>query len=352
MIPTPLRLLGAPGSPYTRKMLALLRYRRIPYQLILQGSRESEGLPRPRVPLLPTFFLPAENAASGDGGELEAVTDSTPLIRRFEVAFEGRSVIPGDPALAFLDLLLEDFADEWLTKAMFHYRWHFAPDIEKARRVLPLWANPSVSDEAVAPFQAMIGERQIERLRVVGSNEATAPVIEASYRRILQRLDAHWTVQPFLFGGRPASADFALFGQLTQLVGFDPTPAALALETSPRVVAQVDRMEDLSGLEVDAADWIAADAVSESLRDLLREVGRGYVPVMLANARAVAMGAEVVETQVDGARWTQRPFPYQAKCLGWLRDAHAALDPAVSERVDALLAGSGCEPLFAASLEE
>ena len=34
--------------------------------------------------------------------------------------------------------------------------------------------------------QKMIGERQVSRLGVVGSNEVTAPVIEESYRRFLR----------------------------------------------------------------------------------------------------------------------------------------------------------------------
>ncbi|HBP14871.1 MAG TPA: glutathione S-transferase, partial [Gammaproteobacteria bacterium] len=56
-------------------------------------------------------------------GELEAVVDSTPIIRRLESEIPGRSVIPEDPVIRFLDYLLEDYGDEWLTKAMFHYRW-------------------------------------------------------------------------------------------------------------------------------------------------------------------------------------------------------------------------------------
>ena len=42
--PGVLTLCGVPGSPYTRKMLAVLRYRHIPYRLIL-GSQGAPGLP-------------------------------------------------------------------------------------------------------------------------------------------------------------------------------------------------------------------------------------------------------------------------------------------------------------------
>lgn len=54
----PLLLKGAPGSPYTRKMLAILRYRHIPYALLIPGSPRLAGLPAPKVELLPTFYLP------------------------------------------------------------------------------------------------------------------------------------------------------------------------------------------------------------------------------------------------------------------------------------------------------
>ena len=108
----PLQFKGAPGSPYTRKMLAYLRYRHIRYEFLVGDLSKHRGLPEPKVDLLPTFYLRA------DDGELNAVVDSTPLIRRFETSFPQRPTIPDHPALAFLNYLIEDYADEWLTKAM------------------------------------------------------------------------------------------------------------------------------------------------------------------------------------------------------------------------------------------
>ena len=66
----PLRLKGAPGSPYTRKMLAYMRYRHISYELLIgDHSIRKMGLPTPKVDLLPTFYLPNEQ------GEVEAIVD-------------------------------------------------------------------------------------------------------------------------------------------------------------------------------------------------------------------------------------------------------------------------------------
>lgn len=334
---TPLSLMGLPGSPYTRKMLAVLRYRRIPYRLILASHRAPpEGLPRAKVALLPTFFFP---------GEDEAVTDSTPIIRRLETEYQGRSIIPSDPVIAFLNYLLEDYADEWLTKAMFHYRWYYKADIENAGNLLPIWASWPTGDE-LAQMSQFISERQIGRLYVVGSNHTTAPVIEESYRRYLAIMERHFHTYKFALGNRPSSADFGAFGQLTQLGRIDPTPAEIARHEAPRVTAWVDLAEDLSGIEPADGDWIARDVIPESLSALLKEVGRVYVPVMLANAQALMAKASEVRTEVGGKVWVQQPFPYQGKCLQWLRAEHAALSAADRTRADEILAGTGCEHLF------
>lgn len=337
----PLRMLGAPGSPYSRKLRAILRYRRIPHVWCTRGTPESRGLPQPRVQLLPQLIL------DGPDGVPEARTDTTLLIRELEGRQAGRSVVPQDPVVAFLDALVEDYADEWVTKCMFHYRWAYAPDIDKAARILPRWFGTNQPEETVIAMGKEFAQRQIERLWVVGSNKTTGPVIEASYRRLLQLLDAHLTTSRFVMGARPGTADFGLYGQLSQLVAFDPTPAAIALELAPRVAAWVDLLEDLSGVEPADDGWTSRDTVPATFRALLEEIGRVYVPFLVANAAALAHSAERVECEIDGRPWVQRPFPYQAKCLARLREGHTALGTSDRRVLDAILAGSGCERLFA-----
>jgi hypothetical protein len=178
----------------------------------------------------------------------------------------------------------------------------------------------------------------------------TGPVIEASYRRFLGAFESHLTHRPFILGERPASCDFAIYGQLTQLALFDPTPAALTLAVAPRVVAWTGLMEDLSGLESPEDGWMAADAPPATLMALMSEIGRVYPPVMLANARAVMSGGAEVVTEVDGQAWRQPPFPYQAKCLQWLRQSHARLPAASRAAVDAVLEATGCAAIVATPL--
>ncbi|MEZ6000888.1 glutathione S-transferase family protein [Hyphomonas sp.] len=335
-----LKLMGAPGSPYTRKMLALLRYRRIPYAILWGGHQNPPpGLPQPKVKLLPTFYFPDAK------GDVEAVVDSTPIARRLEQEYAGRSVIPENPALAFLNELIEDYADEWLTKAMFHYRWYFEADRDNAAPLLVYWSLPTLAAPDAQMMADMFSKRQTERLYVVGSNDVTASTIETSYLRFIDLLDALLQSAGYVLGARPSSADFAIYGQLTQLAIVEPTSAALTRARSARVRAWLDRMEDLSGVEPSGGDWFTLEQAAEHLKPLLSEIGRVYLPFLKANAAAVVAGRSEFETEIDGQVWTQPTFPYQAKCLQHLRETAGALSGNVRNEVQQLLSGTGCEEL-------
>jgi glutathione S-transferase len=329
------KVVGAFGSPYTRKLQAYLRYKRIPFQAISQRSVESQGLPQPRIPIIPYLIYPHSS---------EALTDTTPLIQRLEAEHSARPVVPASPAIAFLNALIEDFADEWLTKAMFHYRWNFAPDIEKAGALIPIWGDTTIAQDKREAMSDYFSQRQIARLYVVGSNEITGPIIEQSYERILRCLDACLRESRFLLGAAPASCDFAVYGQLTQLTCFDPTSSELAVKIAPRVVSWTQNLDDISGLEapLDTMHVDSLEAVSTSIKLLLAEIGVGYVPVMLANYRAIRGGAEQVECEVGGQLWRQPPFPYQAKCLDVLKSQYSGLPDSARSELRAFLQGVNC----------
>jgi len=318
-------------------MRAVLRYRHIPFTWKLRNSKWDDLPPAP-VPIIPVLHF----------GDDDVMVDSSPQITRLEAEYDGRSIVPTDPALAFIDLLVEDYADEWVTKAMYHYRWTYEPDIEKAGRLLPLDQNLQASDEQLARMHDFIIERQVGRRALVGSTDTNLPVIEASYERLLDLLQIHLGSNDFLFGDRPARGDFALFGQLKPLLWWDPTPMAVAVERAPRALNWIERVDDLSWLPVDGEEgWVDIDALPPTVHALLAEAGSTYAPFMLANAAALDAGADEVVCEIDGREYRQAPFGYQGKCLRWLRAAHAALDGHGRATVDRLLADTGCAQLFA-----
>lgn len=339
----PIVLAGQYGSPYSLKMRAVLRYRHVPFRWVLRDSKWDD-LPAPPVAIIPVIAYPDDTGT----GYRDVTVDSSPQIMRLEREYQGRSVVPADPALAFVDALIEDFADEWLTKAMYHYRWTYQSDIDKAGKLLPLGRSLQLDSDRARQAFDFVTRRQIGRRALVGSTDWNTPIIEGSYRRVLAILQARFAEGDFVLGDRPGRGDFGLYGQLTQLVRWDPTAVAVAVDTAPKVIHWVDRVDDLSWLPVTGDDgWVALEALSDATRDLLAEIGRTYAPFMIANARALGSGVDEVACQIDGREYRQAPFKYQAKCLEWLRGDYGALSDGDRARVDAVLAGTGCEALVA-----
>jgi glutathione S-transferase len=316
---------GALGSPYSLKMRAVMRYRRLPHTWHAIGL-DAEIRAKVKVPVIPVIRF----------GPDDWRNDSTPMIEALEALHPQRRLIPDDPADAFLARLIEDMADEWGTKLMFHYRW--APVEDQAPNAFTLaqqalLGQPRATVERAA---ANMRERQVGRMPLVGCTPRNAAAIEASARRILTLIDAHVPEGLWLFGARPSLADFGWYGQLSQLAR-DPTPRALMRRDFPAAFTWVETLDDASGLEPGA--WRDPhEPRSAALAGLCALVSELYLPFLAANAKALAEGVPELSLELLSHPYAQAPFGYQAKCLAVLRTAFAALEPEPRRRVEAALA--------------
>ena len=232
---------------------------------------------------------------------------------------------------------------------MFHYRWAFAADIEFASQVLPRWSAIDRSDAEIAPLSKQFAERQIGRLGVVGSNPTTAPVIEASYRRLLALLDARLAESPFVLG---ASA-----GRV-RLRALRPAHAARRL----RPDADGDRAR---GGAARRAPGSTASRICRGSTSARRRLDRARTRCRRRCARCSARSAACTRRSCSRTRARSRRSAARVECDDRRAAVGAAALPVPGQvparaarglrarsrmreraQVDAALAGSGCEVLF------
>lgn len=320
------RLFGVELSPYSLKVRAYFRYKRIPHEWIARDTNSQEEYARhARLPLVPLVVTP-------DG---QGMQDSTPIIDHFEARVPDPRLHPADPCPAFLSALIEEYADEWANKQMFHYRWRDAADQRSAAERIARLTRPGLSEEAYAEATEQIRQRMVPRLSFVGSSEATRDHIESSLDRLLAILERHLSARAYLFGGRPSLGDFGLSAQLYQC-STDPTAGALMRKVAPIVTAWAVRMLDPAD-EGETETW---DTLAPTLHPLLVEIGETFLPWTSANAQALADGADVCTVMLRGAEYRQAPQKYHARSFGVLRQRYA--DVADKTALDPILEAADC----------
>ena len=333
------RLYGVLASPYAAKLRALLRYRHIPFDWMpasfdwapdFQLVRPELAEVKPRI--VPILWYPHDQSFH---------TDSTFIALDLEQLHPGhRSVVPADPGLAFLSNLIDDFGDEWGVKIAFQYRWGNESDRNATNRlVMGELLGGGVAQATIAHAANQFRDRQISRMPLVGATPQNAPVIEATYARVLDAMSRLREAQSYLFGSRPSLGDFGLFGALFTCRN-DPTPAEIMRRSSPGTLDWIYALDEASGVQ---GEWLPdAAALPAGVIDLLRVIGDAYLPFLVANAAAVERGEPTVRVELLGRSYSQGAFRYQAKCLRWLRDEWRGLDGAARERVEPVLRATGC----------
>ena len=323
------RIFGAENSPFSVKVRSYFRYKGLPHEWIVRdGNTMAEYQKYAKLPIIPLLVMPDE----------KPLQDSTPIIEFIEGLHPEPSIHPPDPATAFLSALLEEFGDEWGNKWMLHYRWAREEDQKASSRRLVGEMMPDMPEDQQLGTAKGIAERMVGRVWFVGSNEVTAAQIEDSFAEGLRLLEPHLAGRSYLFGERPAFADFGLWGQLYN-ASLDPTPGAVLQDLAPSVMKWVDRMQDPKA----SGDFESWDGLATTLTPFVKRMcGDLFLPWSVANASALAAGAETYDVQLDGRTWTQKPVKYQAKSLAAIRQKYADLGEGDRANLDPILQETGC----------
>lgn len=321
------RIYGAEASPYSVKVRAYFRYKGIPHEWIPRTvDRMAEYQKYAKLPLIPCVVAPDETA----------MQDSTPIIEKMEALFPNPSIVPDDPAAAFLSALIEEYADEWVNKPMFHYRWFYDADKEATANWIARETMPNGDDAARAGLKGMLLDRMPGRLFFVGSSAETAGQLEGSYKRLLHILNDHLLNREYLFGGRPALADFGLWAELYEL-SIDPTPGKVMRSGFPNVMEYVERMAFPEAI----GEFEPLGDLMPTLGPLLEdEVAGLFLPWSDANSRALAGGEESFTVSLQGKPFTQQPQKYHAKSLAALRARYGQMP--TTPDLDEILERTGC----------
>lgn len=328
---------GSKASYFTGKLEACLRYREIPYEFRAMDLRHY-GWVVPRR--LGAAQLPAVKLPDG-----RWMSDTTPMIAWLEKQVATHPVMPSDPPLRTMALLIEDYADEWLWRPAMHYRWSFDVDSRLAgtRLARELLAVPM----PLALRRSYISRRQ-RRLFVRGDGvrESTRAHVEGSLARLLACVEGPLREREFLLGARPTIADIGLMGPVWRHFVHDPTPAALLQEEAPATFAWAARMWAARGSEVGGRELLGV--LPDDLLALLREIGETHLEALAANALAHAARAAHHDLTVQGVTYRGVPTSaYRVWCLEQLRARVRELEPGAARTVRELLELTGCwEPLW------
>jgi len=291
---------GIPQSFFTRKLQAAMGFYGLPYRIVRRppsaGDELSQRSQTHQIPILET-------------PENWVLTDTTPILEVLDARVPARRLFPEGP-LGVLVHVVEEILEEWSSRVMVHYRWHYP--VNTAYVLEQLIGLKLTPEEAVAHPAAQWGPRAC---RATGTeSQPQRDAAEAEYLGVLEALETQLSRTAFALGDRPTAVDTALLAGLHAHTNHDPIPD---LGAYPKVIAWAE------GGAADAAaaggDGALADLPESTpfAQHVLRLGAERYVPFLEGNAEALRAGSKAFEIETYGqpASYRARPYPEHSRRL-------------------------------------
>lgn len=349
-------LYGAPLSLYTGRARSYLIKAGIPYREVPLVSRHYRENVLPKAggrQSMPTLELP-------DG---EVIRDGVAIVDHFE-AERGHPHSPASPRQRIVSRLFDVIGAEGLLRPAMHYRWNFP---ERNRAFIEFHF---ASVAPAGPDRERRAAAMADRMRAASAGFGVVPdtfgIVESLYLGLLEKLDAHFSQQPYLLGGRPSVGDFGLIAPLYGHLGRDPEPLALMQAHAIRVFRWVERMNrpepDVGEFEVQDDAYLGGDEIPETLIAVLRHLSIDFVPETraacvrinewldeqadLAPGTQVVRGVGPASFELEGVRVDALAQPFRFYLLKRVQDEFAALDDRARADVAELLSTCGMSEIL------
>ncbi|MEM1150053.1 MAG: glutathione S-transferase family protein [Pseudomonadota bacterium] len=325
------RLFGAETSPYSEKVRAALRYKGVDFDWVPRSVKtEADFQALAKVPTVPLLISP----------DAVASQDSTAMLASLELDHPEPSTVPDDPACAALSLILEDYGDEWLNKAMFNERWGQSPDQDAAAQRLLEQLFAGHPPAARAEETAKIVDRMAGRLPLVGAGGSNGDILRGSFHTFTELLDAHLKETLYIFGGRPSAADFSLGAQYRQMLS-DPTPGEWLRDRAPFVTEWCEMMNSPKAND----GFKPLNELRETLLPIFKDdVSKTYLVWSSANSENASKRRKKLSVKINGKTFEQDTQKYAAKAFKSVKKAIEKMKS--PEGLDAFLKDAGMAKLL------
>ena len=279
----PIVLYGSPMSLYTARVRSYFIKRGIAYSE--QPPHASKYFHEKILPKaggrrsMPTIEFP-------DG---MVIRDGVAILDYFE-ALNDHEYAPRSPKQKIVSLLLDVIGAEGLLRPAMQYRWNYYDSDHFEFNRLHFEALFKGHDNAADLANERIDLLFQNALPGFGVVPETHGLIERMHRSLLEKLNQHFSLFPYLLGYKPSIGDFGLIAPFGHL-GRDPKPLSLMLEHALRVFRWVERMHrpeaDMGEFVCESEAFLEGDEIPETLVEILRHFAIDFVPETEAACKAI-----------------------------------------------------------------
>ena len=230
------------------------------------------------------------------------LADTTPILGLLDGRYPGREMFPPGIHGAIVHIL-EEFFDEWVSRVMVHFRWHYPASAEFAAERM------SNGDREVAATLKDWGRRACRATGTEFPQQQRAA--EQEYLDLMAAAEKQLGQTPYLLGDRPTALDCCVIGGLRAHTLIDPDPKPKL----SRLTTLLEWNERRAYQSMPVTPFPPLGALTPFAELVLTKLSETYQPFALANAAALASGAKLFDAQSygDSVRYLCRSYPERSR---------------------------------------